>query len=339
MTSTICGRTRYLAFLSLLLIAALAAAQQDEDKEGSIDHKITGRYQGSYIEEYSQKEYEEVRFLKPPLDAGGNGAVPLTDAFSIPLAGRATTIVYRGPNGRSILEVLKNYIDRLSGAGFTTVAKCRGVECGLNGNNQYIQRLYFRGARAHTRGSEPIISSDRDLIVYTLLQKKSSAGDVWVSLYGSEFQHGGNLTPSLAVSVLETKPMETGKMVFVDAASMQEAMEKTGRVALYGIYFDSNKAVLKAESAKQIAEIARLLKTNPKLKVLVVGHTDNQGGFDFNMGLSEQRADAVIGALTTRHAIPAARLTPVGVGMASPVDTNRSSEGRAKNRRVEIVEY
>ncbi|HCC46890.1 MAG TPA: DUF4892 domain-containing protein [Elusimicrobia bacterium] len=339
MTGTICGRTRYPVFLSLLLMAALAAAQQEPDKDGSKDHKITGRYQGSYITEYSQKEYEEVRFLKPPLDAGGNGAVPLTDAFSIPLSGRATTIVYRGPNGRSSLEVLKNYIDRLSGAGFTTVAKCRGVECGLNGNNQYIQRLYFRGARAHTRDSEPIISSDRDLIVYTLLQKKSSAGDVWVSLYGSEFQHGGNLTPSIAVSVLETKPMETGKMVFVDAAAMQEAMDATGRVALYGIYFDTNKAVLKTESARQIAEIARLLKSNPKLKVLVVGHTDNQGDFDFNMGLSEQRADAVIDALTAGHAIPAARLTPVGVGMASPVDTNKTSAGRAKNRRVEIVEY
>lgn len=338
MIRTICSRALYLAFSSLLFIAAPAAAQE-ADKDGSKDHKVTGRYQGSYITEYSQKEYEEVRFLKPPLDAGGNGMVPLTDAFSIPLAGRATTIVYRGPNGRSSLEVLKNYIDRLSGAGFITVAKCRGVECGLDGNNQYIQRLYFRGARAHTRGSEPIISSDRDLIVYTLLQKKSSAGDVWVSLYGAEFQHGGNLTPTLAVSVLETKPMETGKMVFVDAAAMQEAMETTGRVALYGIYFDSNKAVLKTESGKQIAEIARLLKNNPKLKVLVVGHTDNQGGLDFNMGLSEQRADAVINALAAGHAIAAARLTPVGVGMASPVDTNRTSAGRAKNRRVEIVEY
>jgi OOP family OmpA-OmpF porin len=338
MTITKTQRKLYLAAFPLLLLAAVAAAQEP-DKEGSKDHKVTGRYQGSYITEYSQKEYEEVRFLKPPLDAGGNGMVPLTDAFSLPLAGRATTIVYRGPNGRSSLEVLKNYIDRLSGAGFATVAKCRGLECGLDGNNQFIQRLYFRGARAHTRDSEPILSSDRDLIAYTLLQKKSPAGDIWVSLYGSEFQHGGRLTPCIAVSVLETKPMETGKMVFVDAAAMQEAMETTGRVALYGIYFDSNKAVLKAESAKQIAEIARLFKGKPSLKVLVVGHTDSQGGFDFNTGLSERRADAVTSALTTGHAIDAARLTPVGVGMASPVDTNRTEAGRAKNRRVEIVEH
>lgn len=107
-----------LAVFPALFLAAVAAAQE-ADREGSKDHKIVGRYQGSYITEYSQKEYDEVRFLKPPLDAGGNGMVPLTDAFSIPLAGRATTIVYRGPNGRSSLEVFKNYIDRLSGAGFT----------------------------------------------------------------------------------------------------------------------------------------------------------------------------------------------------------------------------
>ncbi|MEW5907228.1 MAG: OmpA family protein [Elusimicrobiota bacterium] len=326
-----------LTALSLILLAGGAAAQQEPDKDGSKDHKITGRYQGSHVTEYSQKEYEEVRFLKPPLDAAANGSAPLTDAFSIPLAGRVTTIVYRGPNGRSIVEVLKNYIDRLSGTGFTTVAKCRGAECGQP--NHTIQRLYFRGARAHTRSSEPIMSSDRELIVYTLLQKKSSAGDIWVSLYGSEFQHGGRQTPTIAVSVLETRPMETGKMVFVDAASMQEAMEKTGRVALYGIYFDFNKSVLKAESAKQITEIARLLKNKPSLKVLVVGHTDGKGDFDYNMELSELRAAAVTEALTSRHAIPASRLKPVGVGMAAPVDTNKTEEGRASNRRVEIVEY
>ncbi|PKM98926.1 MAG: DUF4892 domain-containing protein [Elusimicrobia bacterium HGW-Elusimicrobia-3] len=336
MTRAICSRVLYLAFSSLIFIAAPAPAQQEPDKDGSKDHKITGRYQGSYIEEYSQKEYEEVRFLKPPLDERDNA---LTDAFSIPLAGRATTIVYNGPKGRSILEALNNYIVKLNGAGFTTVSKCRGEECGLIGSNTWIQKLYFRGARASTRSGEPIRSASNSSTVYALLQKKGAAGDVWVSLYGAEYQSVGVPVPNIAVSVLETRPMETGKMVFVDAAAMQEAMETTGRVALYGIYFDSNKAVLKAESAKQIAEIARLLKNNPKLKVLVVGHTDNQGGFDFNMGLSEQRADAVIGALTAGHSVPAARLTPVGVGMASPVDTNRTSAGRAKNRRVEIVEY
>lgn len=338
MTTTISGRIISLAAFPLLFLA-LAAAAQDEDKEGSKDHRLVGRYQGSYITEYSQKDYEEVRFLKPPLDAAGNGSAPLTDAFSIPLAGRATTIVYRGPQNRSIMEVLSNYIGKLNGAGFTTVAKCRGQECGLIGSNTWIQKLYFRGARASVRDSEPIRSASNSSTVYALLQKKSPAGDVWVSLYGSEYNSVKVLIPNIAVSVLETKPMETGKMVFVDAAAMQEAMDTTGRVALYGIYFDSNKAVLKTESGKQIAEIARLLKNNPKLKVLVVGHTDNQGGFDFNMGLSEQRADAVLNALTAGHAINAARLTPVGVGMASPVDTNRTSEGRAKNRRVEIVEY
>lgn len=328
------------AFLSALVLLALtspAAAQQEPDREGSRDHKITGRYQGSHITGYWQKDFEEVRFLKPPLDAAGNGSAPLTDAFSIPLAGRITTMIYRGPKNRSITEVLRNYIDKLNADGFTTAAKCRGQECGLLGSNTWIQRLYFKGARISV--SDPIRSDDHSLTSYALLHKKSPSGDVWVSLYGSEFKSVGVLFPNVAVSVLETRPMETGKMVFVDAAAMQEAMEKTGRVALYGIYFDFNKAELKAESDKQIKEIAMLLKKRPELKILVVGHTDNQGGFAYNVGLAERRAAAVTNALVSGHAIPAARLKPVGVGMAAPLDTNRTEEGRARNRRVEIVEH
>lgn len=333
-------KTRGRAFpaaLVLLTLAAAAVAQQEPDKQGSRDHKITGRYQGSYITNYWQKDFEEVRFLKPPLDAAGNGSAPLTDAFSIPLAGRSTTIIYRGPKDRSITEVMRNYIAKLNGDGFTTVAKCRGQECGLIGSNTWIQRLYFKGARISV--SDPINSDNNSLTAYALLHKESPAGDVWVSLYGSEFKSVGVLLPNIAVSVLETKPMETGKMVFVDAAAMQEAMDKNGRVALYGIYFDFNKSDLKAESDKQIKEIASLLKKRPELKVLIVGHTDNQGGFDYNVGLSERRAAAVTNALVAGHGVPAARLKPVGVGMATPLDTNRTEAGRARNRRVEIVEY
>lgn len=339
MTCHFYGSSARLAALPLLLLASGAAAQQEPDRAGSSDHRLTGRYQGSHIIEYEKKEYEEVRFLKPPLDAAGTGSAPLTDAFSVPLSGRSTTMVYEGPKGRSVLEVLNNYLDRLNKSGFATVAKCRGEECGLIGSNTWIQQLYFRGLRTARIAGRPVRGDSNSSTVYALLQRKSPAGDVWVSLYGSEFGPAGAVKPNIAVSVLDAKPMETGNMVFVDAAAMREAMDATGRVALYGIYFDTGKAELRPESSRQLAEIAALLKGRPALKVLVVGHTDNQGGFDYNMDLSRLRAAAVTGALNSRHAVPAARLKPVGVGMASPVDTNRTEEGRAKNRRVEIVEY
>ncbi|HEX9802440.1 MAG TPA: OmpA family protein, partial [Gammaproteobacteria bacterium] len=115
-------------------------------------------------------------------------------------------------------------------------------------------------------------------------------------------------------------------------------IESTGSVALYGILFDSDRATLRQESRPTLDEIAKLLKGEPKLKLLVVGHTDNVGSFTYNMDLSRQRAEAVAAELTHRYGIAASRLHPVGISFASPVASNRSEEGRARNRRVELVE-
>lgn len=84
-------------------------------------------------------------------------------------------------------------------------------------------------------------------------------------------------------------------------------------------------------------EIAKLLKADAKLKLYVVGHTDNAGTFDYNLRLSKDRAAAVVTALTAKHGIAAARLLPFGAGPAAPVASNDAEAGRAKNRRVELV--
>ena len=126
-------------------------------------------------------------------------------------------------------------------------------------------------------------------------------------------------------------------MVTVDANAMAKEIAATGHVAVYGIHFDTNRADLKPESDAALEEIAKLLKLDPNLKLLVVGHTDNVGGYDANMTLSDRRAAAVFQALTSKHGIPAVRLRAVGVGMAAPVAPNETEEGRAKNRRVELV--
>ena len=130
--------------------------------------------------------------------------------------------------------------------------------------------------------------------------------------------------------------MDSG-MVMVDANAMAKEIAATGHVALYGIHFDTNKAELKPESDAALQEIAKLLKQDPNLKLLVVGHTDNVGGYDANLTLSDRRAAAVFQTLTSKHGIPPARLRAVGVGMAAPVAPNETEDGRAKNRRVELV--
>jgi OOP family OmpA-OmpF porin len=126
--------------------------------------------------------------------------------------------------------------------------------------------------------------------------------------------------------------------IVADANSMAQDIKMTGKVAIYGIYFDFNKADVKPESEPSLKEIAKLLKQNPKLNLYVVGHTDNVGSMSANIDLSQRRAQAVIQVLTTKHGVDKKRLEAYGVGPLCPAAPNKTDEGRAQNRRVELVE-
>jgi outer membrane protein OmpA-like peptidoglycan-associated protein len=125
--------------------------------------------------------------------------------------------------------------------------------------------------------------------------------------------------------------------VVADAKFMSEGISSTGHVAIYGIYFDFNKADVKPESEPALKEITKLLQQDAKLKLYVVGHTDNVGGLDYNMKLSQQRAEAVVKELVSKYKIAPDRLKAGGVGPLAPVTSNDTEEGKAKNRRVELV--
>jgi OOP family OmpA-OmpF porin len=125
--------------------------------------------------------------------------------------------------------------------------------------------------------------------------------------------------------------------IVADAASFGNDLKATGHVAVYGIYFDTGKAVLKPESTPALLEVTKLLAADPGLKLWVVGHTDSVGVIDGNMKLAQARAEAVVTALTTTHGVAAARLKGYGVGPLAPVASNEAEDGRAKNRRVELV--
>jgi outer membrane protein OmpA-like peptidoglycan-associated protein len=123
----------------------------------------------------------------------------------------------------------------------------------------------------------------------------------------------------------------------IDAAAMAKGLGETGHIALYGIYFDTDKAEMKPESRPTLDEIASLLMGQPDLKVIIVGHTDSQGGYDYNMDLSKRRAAAVAAELQAAYRIAPERLGTAGVGYLAPVGSNASDSGRALNRRVELV--
>jgi OOP family OmpA-OmpF porin len=153
--------------------------------------------------------------------------------------------------------------------------------------------------------------------------------EIWVYLqpYGANCYY---------LTVVEKEAMK--QEVTADAKFMADGISSTGHVAIYGIYFDFNKSDVKPESEPALSEIAKLLTGNPNLKVFIVGHTDNVGGIDYNMKLSQARADAVVKALTTKYKVAPQSLKAYGVGQLAPVAPNKTEEGRAKNRRVELVE-
>lgn len=126
--------------------------------------------------------------------------------------------------------------------------------------------------------------------------------------------------------------------VVANAEAMRSDINTTGHVSIYGIYFDTGKSQIKLESDAAISEIAKLLKNNGALKLYIVGHTDSVGSFDSNMKLSRDRADAVVKTLSGKYGIAAARLKGYGVASLSPVASNDTEDGKAKNRRVELVQ-
>jgi len=158
------------------------------------------------------------------------------------------------------------------------------------------------------------------------LHKGSSETWVYLNAYAREYE--------LHIVVVQAMAQE----VTVDAAAMASSIADSGSVAIYGINFDTASSVIKPESEPEIDEIAKLLTDNPTLKVYIVGHTDMVGDAASNVKLSQARAQSVITALVSKHDIAAARLIAFGNGPYAPVASNKTDDGRAKNRRVELVE-
>ena len=306
----------------LALVIGLAAALQflpiaraDEgDVAGSADYQGIGHFAGSVITGYDAKDFDATRLQAAPFKDG-----VATDERKP--EGKVTRIAYRTPAGPSMLEVSRNFETQLAKAGFDTLLACDTDACGGIPFSEALDVLpipemwvdgfnyrYFAGHKAGAGGAETYAT-------------------VIVS------QNNEDITAELVVT-------EVGAIAdkMIDAAAMAKGLGDSGHIALYGIYFDTDKAVVKPESKPTLDQIAALLKGQPDLKVVIVGHTDSQGGFDYNMALSKKRAAAVAAALGTGYGIPAARLSTAGVGYLAPVGSNATDAGRALNRRVELVE-
>jgi outer membrane protein OmpA-like peptidoglycan-associated protein len=131
--------------------------------------------------------------------------------------------------------------------------------------------------------------------------------------------------------------LRTTKITYPVAKKIESDLEQAGRTEIYGIYFDFDSAVIRVESEPVLEEIAEALRKNPGWQLSIQGHTDNIGGDAHNQALSAQRAESVKKALIERYSIAPDRLTTAGFGAAQPKAPNDTMEGRALNRRVELV--
>ena len=271
-----------------------------------------------------------------------------------PLEGAYTRIVYLVPADRSPLEVVRNYEEEIRSAGGRLMYQCKEADCGGDasrstggggGSMSLAMYLYPPERVAEERFTTGfcVVSEKIAEQRYVAAEVPQNGAHVSVLAYRlvspdkNDFCTPLNNRTVAIVDIVEAKAREQ-KMVTIQASDMEKAIAGTGRIALYGIYFDFNKADVKPESDPTLEQIAQLLKRSSGMKLLVVGHTDNVGSFAFNMELSQRRAAATVGALVTRYGLAKDRLTPVGVSFASPVATNKTDDGRAKNRRVELVE-
>jgi outer membrane protein OmpA-like peptidoglycan-associated protein len=329
-------------FLAALLVIVtillpLPAIAQPE-VAGARDFPLIKRYEGSRLIGYDVRSFDSFKLLLGKLKIDDNGQVALGPNKAV--EGRHTRLLYLAPQGRSSLEVFRNYEADLAAKGFTVLFKCSGEEECEGGGTGLDRVLYSRTHALQNNALSQVAFNVPVEPRYLAASLSRPEGEVSVSLYVA--REDGQAFPetkdrvAVLLDVVEAKPMEA-KMVTVDAATMAKDIAATGKVALYGLYFDTDKAELKPESAPSLDEIGKLLKGQPTLKVYIVGHTDNVGGFDYNMGLSQRRAKSVVDRLIQGYGIAADRLKPVGAGMIAPVASNDEEAGRAKNRRVEIV--
>jgi outer membrane protein OmpA-like peptidoglycan-associated protein len=315
--------TKLLHAIILLLFAILPLRGADAaDVAGSRDHPLISRYTGSEIITYNTEAFDSYQLLTGKVtQSGGKAKNPQVIQG---LEGKLTEITYRAPADRSTLEIIRNYETELKKNGFEEIFSCANETCGgMNFSYTVVNTTPMVGVYADQR--------------YFSGKLKRDAGDVYVSLYINHNKTSGTKHANIQLDIIEIAPMQAG-LVTVDAEAMAKEILKEGHIAIYGIYFDTDKATIKSNSKPTLQEITKLLQENPTLKLVIVGHTDNVGAFDYNMDLSKRRAQAVQSALVSSYGINGARLKAWGVGYLSPVASNKNEAGRAKNRRVELVE-
>lgn len=231
--------------------------------------------------------------------------------------GKLTRLYHDNPDGRSILEVFKNYEDSFKEAGLSVIWQCHGDnECFTSSTrNAYKQ---YNGIRAINGGDSRYLAGKlvNDQTLYHIALAVGRRGT--------------------SIDIVESRAMDTG-MVTINKDHLLRELKQNGSVKVDGLFFALNESQLLPESQPSMQVLAELLNDNPSLHLFVVGHTDLVGDIEYNFNLSKKRADSVINQLVEDYRISPVRLKGYGVGPLAPKTSNEEANGRASNRRVEVV--
>ncbi len=327
---------RVISTLICFLALSVSVSAKKVDMEGSRDHPKVPRIDGTYIVGYAQTPFDEGTFI-----TGMEHRKLQTNV----LEGPRTRLVYLGPKSISSLSVMRNYQTALAELGeIKEVFSCSKHDCYRNFPEAFIWAKQNRVENVltdsgYTFNHHKFYRDQR----YWYGTVTSATARYHVSVYSTVFAADNRAEslrghPFIYLEILEEADF-TPTLAMVTPEEITKSMIEKGHIALYGIHFDVDSAVLKSESKSTLAAIATVLSNDPALSMYVVGHPDNQGTYDHNLDLSQQRAASVVEALTGEHGIAAKRLKALGVGPAAPVASHASEEGQAMNRRVELVAF
>ncbi len=315
----------------LIVFLFLFSALNAQDVAGSKDHPLITRYPASVIE-----YYEEQNFIPYAIATGPVTGYKKIDKWKN-VEGKRTRIYYTLKGAMTLTEVYRNYMHAMERSGFKLLP--RGVDDKNNvgkevGGSVFLNVFFEKNPFPSSEGINILNgSATSGGTCYLAGELEKNGGTAYVVLTGKQYKANEKV---FILDVIEITPMKDD-LIKVNASDMMNGLKATGKIALYGIYFDFDKADIKPESANTLTEIAKLLMQNPGLNLYVVGHTDIKGSFEYNSNLSKNRAVAVVNELVSKYNIPPGRLTGQGVGPLAPVSTNKTEEGRKLNRRVELV--
>ncbi len=285
-----------------LFVAATAAAQ--EDAEGCKDHPLFTRMPNMHIIGCSNSQFDLRKFPVGPANPDNE------PVKSVDVEGSVFWITYEmneGATPPSGLQIMRNFESAIKKSGGTVEARYPG----------WCKAMY---------NTEGMPDMGNGCMSFALTMKLIHSGkETWIFLQADD--RSGNYL--MTISDREAMKQD------IAVNELADKLTKEGFITLY-VNFDTGKTTIKPDSAKILDDAAAALKLAANIKVEVAGHTDNVGTPEANQKLSEGRAQAVMAALVQRG-VPADRLVAKGYGQTVPIADNRTEEGRAKNRRVELT--